>query len=76
MPLNVKEIEEEANQLPSRDRAQLAEFLIKSLDEEEDPEAEKTWIKEAEQRYREYKEGNVKARPADLVFKDARSKLK
>lgn len=69
MLLNVIEIEEEANQLPSRDRAQLAESLIKSLDEEEDPEAEKIWIKEAEQRYREYKEGKVKAKPADLVFK-------
>lgn len=66
MPLNVKKIEEEASQLHSRDRAQLAESLIKSLDEEEDPEeAEKIWIKEAEQRYREYKEGKVKAKPAD-----------
>lgn len=76
MPLNVKEIEKEASRLPSRDRAKLAESLIKSLDKEEDPEAEKIWIKEAEQRYRAYKEGKVKARPADLVFKDAHSKLK
>lgn len=71
----IKEIEEEALRLPSRERAQLAEHLISSLDEEEDPEAEKLWIEEAERRYREYKEGKVKAKPSDLVFKEARSKL-
>ena len=71
----IKEIEEEALRLPSRERAQLAEHLISSLDEEEDPEAEKLWIEEAERRYREYKEGKVKAKPSELVFKEARSKL-
>lgn len=71
----IKEIEEEALRLPSRERARLAEHLISSLDEEEDPEAEKLWIEEAERRYREYKEGKVKAKPSDLVFKEARSKL-
>jgi putative addiction module component (TIGR02574 family) len=71
----IKEIEEEALRLPSRERARLAEHLISSLDEEEDPEAEKLWIEEAERRYREYKEGKVKAKPSDLVFKEARSQL-
>jgi len=76
MPLKVKEIEEEAFRLSSHERAQLAEHLIHSLDVEEDPEAEKLWIEEAERRYREYKEGKVKGKSADLVFKEARSKLK
>ncbi len=71
----IKEIKEEALRLPSHERAQLAEHLISSLDEEEDLEAEKLWIEEAERRYREYKEGKVKAKPSDLVFKEARSKL-
>lgn len=75
MPLKVKEIEKEAILLPSHERAQLAEYLIKSLDEEEDPEAEKLWVEEAERRYQEYKEGKIKAKPAELVFKEARSKL-
>ena len=75
MPLNVKEIEEQARRLSSRERAQLAEHLINSLDEEEDPEAEKLWIQEAERRYREYKEGKTKIKQAELVFKEARSKL-
>lgn len=61
--------------LRSNGRAQLAEHLIHSLDAEEDPNAERLWIEEAERRYREYKEGRVKAKPAETVFKEARSKL-
>jgi putative addiction module component (TIGR02574 family) len=75
MSLKVKEIEEEALRLHPHERAKLAEHLIHSLDEEEDPEAEKLWIEEAERRYREYKQGKVKTKPAELVFKEARSKL-
>jgi len=75
MRSKIKGIEEEALKLPSHERAQLAEQLISSLDEEEDPEAERLWIEEAERRYKEYREGKVKAKPADLVFKEARSKL-
>ncbi len=76
MASKLKEIEENALQLSLPDRAQLAEHLIHSLDEEEDPEAERLWIEEAERRYREYKEGKVEGIPAELVFKKARLKLK
>lgn len=72
----MQKIEVEALRLAPRERALLAEHLISSLDEEEDPEAERLWIAEAERRYGEYKEGKVKAKPAASVFKEARSKLK
>lgn len=72
---NVQEIEEKALKLSSPERALLAEHLISSLESREDAEAERLWIEEAEHRYREYKEGKVKARPADQVFKEAFSKL-
>lgn len=75
MPSKVKEIKENALRLPSHERAQLAEHLINSLDEEEDPEAERLWIEEAERRYQEYKKGKVLSKPAAKVFKEARSKL-
>ncbi|KFD41159.1 hypothetical protein HX99_05660 [Peptococcaceae bacterium SCADC1_2_3] len=71
----IKEIEEEALRLPPHERAQLAEHLINSLDEEEDREIERLWLEEAERRYQEYKESKVKTRPAELVFKEARLKL-
>jgi len=75
MPSKIKELEKEALRLPSHERARLAEHLIGSLDEEEDPEAERLWVEEAERRYQEYKKGKVSARPAKTVFKEARSKF-
>ncbi|RZN41533.1 MAG: hypothetical protein EFT35_02225 [Methanophagales archaeon ANME-1-THS] len=59
MRSKIKGIEEEALKLPSHERARLAEQLISSLDE---------------LRAKGSKE-KVKAKPADLVFKEARSKL-
>lgn len=75
MLLDIHEIEEKALKLSSQERALLAEHLISSLEDKEDAEAERLWIEEAEHRYREYREGKVKAKPADQVFKDAFSKL-
>jgi len=72
---NVQEIEENALKLSSHERAILAEHLITSLEGEEDPDAERLWIEEAERRYMKYKEGKIKAKPADMVFKEAYSKL-
>lgn len=76
MSSKVKEIEKEALRLGPRERAMLAEHLIGSLDAEEDPEAERLWIEEAERRYKEYKEGKVQTRSAELVFREARAKYK
>lgn len=76
MPMKVKDIEEEALQLSSHERALLVEHLIGSLEPDEDPEAERAWIEEAERRYRDYKAGKVKTVSAEQVFKDARLKLK
>ena len=76
MPSKVKQIEKEVLRLPSRERIQLAELLISSLDEEEEePEAERLWIEEAERRYQEYKKGKVKSKPSEKVFKEVHSKL-
>lgn len=75
MPLKIEKIEKEVLKLTSHERAMLAERLISSLDAKEDPEAERLWIGEAERRYKEYKEGKVKAKSADMVFKEARSRI-
>jgi putative addiction module component (TIGR02574 family) len=72
---DIHEIESKALKLTPRERALLAEHLISSLENHEDTDAERLWIDEAERRYREYKEGKVKTRPASQVFKDAFSKL-
>jgi putative addiction module component (TIGR02574 family) len=76
MPMKVKEIEKEALLLSSHERALLAEHLIGSLEPDEDLDAERAWIEEAERRYQDYKAGKVKTIPSEQVFKNARMKLK
>ncbi len=72
---DIQEIEKKALKLSSHERALLAEHLISTLEDKEDAEAERLWIEEAECRYREYKEGKVKAKSPGQVFKEAFSKL-
>jgi len=76
MSIKVKEIEKEALRLDPRERALLAEHLINSLDEGDDPGAERLWIEESERRYKAYKEGSVKTKPAKIVMREAREKYK
>jgi len=68
-----KECEAQALKLPAEDRAALAAVLIESLDTLDDAENERLWLQEAERRYREYKKGNLPAKPAEDVLKDART---
>lgn len=76
MPSKVKEIEKEALRLDPQERAILAEHLINSLDVDDDPDAERLWIEEAERRYKEYKEGRIATKSAEMVFREARAKYK
>jgi putative addiction module component (TIGR02574 family) len=76
MPSKIQEIENEILLLSPEERAILAEHIIRSLDSEEDPDVERLWIAEADRRYTEYKEGKTQARPAALVLKETRAKLK
>jgi hypothetical protein len=54
----------------------LAEQLIASLDDLDDAEVERLWVEEAERRYREYKKGEIPARLAEDVFRDAYGRIK
>jgi len=76
MSANLEEIEEEAYSLSAQERARLALNLIKSLDNDDDADAEGLWLQEAERRYQEYREGKLRGRPADDVFRDAFSKVR
>lgn len=73
MPLALKE---KALKLPLKERAQLAEHLIRSIENINGAENESLWGKEAERRYQEYKKGNIKSRPAEEVLKSALKRIK
>ena len=76
MPRSRNELETEALQLPSRDRALLAEHLIASLDAQGEADVEELWLQEAERRYQAYREGKLKAKPVAQVLRDVAAKLK
>lgn len=69
-------LKEKALKLPLKERAKLAEHLIRSIENISDSENESLWVKEAERRYQEYKKGNIKSRPAEEVLKSALKRIK
>jgi putative addiction module component (TIGR02574 family) len=75
MPVDVQELKEELKCLPARQRAELAHFLIESLDQDQDPAAEAAWERELERRITEIKSGQAHGIPADEVFAKIREKF-
>jgi len=58
--------------LPIKERAHLAELLMSSLEDFDDPyECERAWILEARKRCRDFSEGKIEVVPADKVFEEA-----
>ena len=56
--------------LPSASRAELAEFLMQSLDELDDPENKSAWLTEIHRRDQEIRAGASVTRPADEVLRE------
>ena len=67
MQRDLKKQFEELFGLPENQRALLAGLLIESLDSEQDPDAEKLWLLEAERRWKEIENGTVKTIPWEEV---------
>jgi putative addiction module component (TIGR02574 family) len=60
--------------LSASDRAELASFLIRSLDREEDAGAEAAWDAELARRLADMESGKVVGIPAAQVFAELREK--
>jgi putative addiction module component (TIGR02574 family) len=67
----IEDIAAQALTLDVKDRAKLAERLLRSLDDISESEAEELWGDEAERRLRDYRAGKSSAIPADEVFRRA-----
>ena len=61
--------------LPGHDRAELAQFLINSLDSEVDQDAEAAWDRELTRRVAEIHAGRVVGEPADQVLAELRERF-
>ncbi len=61
-------------ELPVEDRAELAQFLIGSLDAEADTEVSTVWHEEVSRRVAEIKAGKAVGIPVEQVFESIRTK--
>jgi hypothetical protein len=74
--MTVQQIEKQVLKLDANSRAKLASKLLSSLDELSDVENEKLWAEEAMRRHNELIGSKAKSRSAEVVFKNARTRLK
>lgn len=64
----------ELSQLSVEERAELAHFLIHSLDEKIDADVESAWDAELTQRMQDIQNGTASGQPANQVLKRLREK--
>ena len=76
MARKFSEVEYDAMQLSSRERALLVARLLATLDPGEDVDAEELWLEEAERRYKKYRAGDIASKPAEQAFEYAIERLK
>ena len=76
MAETLTELEQKAAQLPPEERAQLALFLIRSLEPWDEGDIEEAWRIEAEARWAEIKRGEAKTVPGSEVLADVRHSLR
>ena len=62
--------------LPAEHRAELAELLIQSLEEQDTQEITSAWLAEIQRRDQEIRAGAAVTKPADQVLREARAQLR
>ena len=68
MSANAEKILQEALDLPLQDRAEVLERLLATFQEPPDPELDKLWAQEAEDRLDAYERGELSSVSAEEVF--------
>jgi putative addiction module component (TIGR02574 family) len=74
MTETAEKLKAQLSQLSTQERAELAHFLIHSLDEGVDADAEAAWDAELARRMAEIRSGKAVGEPADKVFAELRKK--
>jgi putative addiction module component (TIGR02574 family) len=75
MSLTLESLKSQLGALPSRDRAELAQFLIDSLESGSDADTEAAWEAELAHRVADIRAGRVDGKPADQVFAELRERF-
>jgi putative addiction module component (TIGR02574 family) len=76
MSSNLDQLTADAMKLSLRDRVQLAQRLVSTLDDEVEADTEALWFAEAERRLEQLRNGTVQGIPSDDAFRTAREVLK
>ena len=69
------ELQTQAKQLGAEERAQLASFLLETLEPADSGDVTQAWETEIKARWAEIERGDVQPIPASEVFADIRRKL-
>ena len=73
--MTTEQVENEALKLKPEARAELAEKLLRSLEDLSDEDIERPWVEEAVRRNAEIDAGTASLRDAEDVFRDARARI-
>ena len=76
MSSNLDQLTNDAMKLPLRERVQLAQRLVSTIDDEVESDTEALWFAEAERRLEERRSRKVQGVPAEEAFRIAREALK
>jgi putative addiction module component (TIGR02574 family) len=74
MTAKAERLKSELSELTPEDRAELARFLVQSLDEEQEQDVEAAWDEELKRRAAEIEDGRVAGEPAEKVVRELRAK--
>ena len=72
MDITLEQVAKDALQLPPVERAELADFLVGSLEESQPDAVQSLWIETASRRLDEIRSGKVTTLPGDEVIAEAR----
>jgi hypothetical protein len=73
--MTTEQVENEALKLKPEARAELAEKLLRSLEDLSDEDIARLWAEEAARRDAELDSGTASMRDAEDVFRDARARI-
>jgi len=73
--MTTEQVENEALKLKPEARAELAEKLLRSLEDLSDEDIQRLWAEEAVRRNAELDSGTASMRDAEDVFRDARARI-
>jgi putative addiction module component (TIGR02574 family) len=76
MSSKLDQLTADAMKLPLRDRVQLAQRLVSTLDDEVETDTEALWFAEAERRLEELRSGKVQGVSGEESFRNGRESLK